>query len=87
MSWRKAALKQQAHRIALISERRLDTDKNVAEPFAKHKQRRSICLHPTWRNTPLRLYFVKPTLLPHMLVSRYPSGYICIGTKQCSIAT
>ena len=55
----KAALEQQAHRIALVAERRLHTDKNIAEMLSQHKDVTPVGLHPTRRGTPDRFYRLK----------------------------
>ena len=48
----KAALEQQAHRVAFIAERGLQSDKDIAELFAQHEHPAAIGLHATGGGAP-----------------------------------
>lgn len=44
VGWRETLLEEQAHRVALVAERRLHADKDIAELCAQHKDRLAIGL-------------------------------------------
>lgn len=57
MGRRKSLLEQQAHRVAFVPERRLDTDKHIAETLTQHEDAAAITLLLAWRRAPLGLDF------------------------------
>ena len=64
----KAAFEQQAHRIALVSERRLNADKDIAELRAKHENLATVGLDTTGCCTPSGFDLGEPRGLLHNLI-------------------
>ena len=55
MRWGKSLLEQQSHRVALVTERGLDPDEDVAEALTQHEDRAAVALLLAWRRPPLCL--------------------------------
>ena len=72
MRRRKALLEEQAHRIALIAEARLDADEDIPEALAEHEDRGAVALLAAGRGTPLRLDLGEPALAPDMVAGADP---------------
>ena len=67
---REALLEQEAHRVALVSERGLDPDEDIAEVAPEHVDRAAIGLLLAGRRPPLGLDLLQPGLAAHVIVRR-----------------
>ena len=70
MRGRQAFFKQQAHRVALITKRRLNADQHIAKLFAQHKDRTAVAELAAWCRAPLGFNVLEPALAPHVVVGR-----------------
>ena len=76
MRRREALLEQQPHRVALVAERRLHADEDVAEALAEHVQGAAVALMPARRGAPLPLDLGEPALAAHVVVDRDPRMHV-----------
>ena len=83
---REAALEQQAHRIALDPERRLDADEDVAERRAEHQQVASVGVLPARCRTPVALDLGEVPFAPHVVVDADPRADVRVGAVALGIA-
>ena len=67
-----AALEQQPHRVALVAERGLQADEDIAEVGAEHEDRAAVRLMPPRRRTPLHLDLGEMALLGDVVLGRDP---------------
>ena len=65
-----AFFKQQAHRVAFVTKRRLHADQHIAKLLAQHKDRAAVTQLTTGGRAPLGLNFFKPALTLHVIVGR-----------------
>ena len=81
-----AALKQQAHRVALIAEAGLHADEHVSKLHAKDENVAAIGLNPARRRPPDGLDFLQPGGAPHMLVHINARADIGRGAELLPVA-
>ena len=86
MGRRKIALEQQPHRVALISEGRLQPHKHIAELLAQHKDAAAIALLPPRCGPPMLFDLAQPFLAADMRVRADPHGDVGIRAMECRIA-
>ena len=81
-----AALKQQAHRVALIAETGLHADEHVSKLHAKDEDVAAIGLNPARRRPPDGLDFLQPGGAPHMLIHINARADIGGGAELLAVA-
>ncbi len=86
MRRREAALEQQAHRVALVAEGRLDADEDIAEALAEHEQAGAVGLLAAGRRAPLRLDLLQVPFPPHVVVGRDAHVHVGRGAVAFGVA-
>ena len=81
-----ALLKQQAHRVALVTEGRLHANQHVSELFAQHHDGLAIAELLARRWAPLSLDLRQPALAAHMVIGGYQGVHIAVGPVLRSVA-
>ena len=83
---REALFEQEPHRIALVTERGLHTDEDVAERHPENLDGATVALVLAGRRPPMRLDLVKPSFALYDLIGRYARMHIGDTTEPPGIA-
>ena len=86
MGGREVALEEQPHRVAFVTEGRLDADKHIAEALAQHMDVAAVALLPAGGRAPLRLDLRQMGLAPHVVVGRDAAMDIGVRPEALGIA-
>ena len=80
-----ALLEKQAHRVAFVSERRLDAHEDVAEAGTQDEQGAAVGLLSSGGGAPVRLDLAQPTLAADVVVGRDARMYVGIRAVAAGI--
>jgi len=83
---REAALEQQPHRIAFVTERGLHADEDVAEALAQHMDRGAVRLLATGCGAPLRLDLREVGFAAHVIVHEDARVDVAVRTVARGVA-
>ena len=86
MRWGKAALEQQAHRIAFIAKCWLQADEDIAKMLAQNEHRPPVGLYLAGRSTPDSLDLRQRLGVAHNRISRHKFRYVCRLSVDAGIA-
>ena len=82
----KAFFEQQAHRVALIAEGRLDADKDIAKALAQHKDAAAVALLAAGCGAPGGFDVLEVFLAAHMIVRSDQRMHIGLGAVALGVA-